>query len=283
MCACHSNSRRDRSARRGRSAAAPMRLLPAQGFGARSRRREGRRRCAPSAGLRPGRPRARSRHDGSDHLCAEFACAAAQARRPARPSAPGRGAQHFHADPLRAHCQGGNQTAPICDAARRHDGDHSGGVHDLRNEHRRRDAASVTTSFATLGDDHVGTEIDCAPGLLDAHHLLHPQRAYSVHARSGQRGPPDDTIRRLDRVEDGFEHLGVEGRPVWLMRERSIGKPPQHLPPLAELRRRTRHAIHAAQPSCRADGGSQLDLMPGPERSADDRNVDTQQVAERCS
>jgi hypothetical protein len=77
--------------------------------------------------------------------------------------------------------------------------------------------------------------------------------------------------RRRTLLKNRREHLVVKGSPGVVDRERPIGQVAQARPLGAQLVRRAHRRTDTPEASGVADGGGQVDLLPGPERCEDDR------------
>ena len=82
-----------------------------------------------------------------------------------------------HDDAAGSQTERRSQSAAIGDSAGCNDGSVTGDFDDLRDEHQRAHESAVSTCLAPLGDDDVRSAVNRTPGLLDVHHLLHPQAA----------------------------------------------------------------------------------------------------------
>ena len=83
-----------------------------------------------------------------------------------------------------AQAERGRQTSPIRDAPSSHDGQVSGDLDDLRDQHQSADEPAVSTGLTTLGDDDVGSAVDRTTCLVDVHHPCCIHRLPARWARS---------------------------------------------------------------------------------------------------
>ena len=128
----------------------------------------------------------------------------------------------------------------------------------------RADEAAVPAGFAALGDQHVGAAVEGPAGLVDVHHLLHPQAAGLVR--------PLDELAGIAHVvgdhrrtggEGGLERVGVEGPRLMVDGERPIGQVAQLGPLPLQIGERPGRRAKTAQPAGTADGRGELDLATG--------------------
>jgi hypothetical protein len=82
-------------------------------------------------------------------------------------------------------------------------------------------------------------------------------------------------------LQRGRERVLVERPHRVVDRERPVGPVAQSGPLVAQLGHAPQRRAEAAQPAGVAHGGRQIDLVPWSERRAEDRNVDTEHIAQR--
>jgi hypothetical protein len=120
------------------------------------------------------------------------------------------------------------------------------------------------------------------PRLCRAHDLLDPEDAGVVRSRDQVCG--HGQVER-DRVRARFQSRGeriVIERPRRVVdRERAVGELAQARPPGLQLIAAAHRRADAAEPAGPTDRHRELDLLPRTERRSDDRNLDTQELAQR--
>ena len=192
----------------------------------------------------------------------------------------GRGQEaRAHAHALRAERERRGQPAAVGDPAGRDHGDVAGHVDHLRDEHHRRHPAAVTARLAALGDDDVGAGGDRLLGLAAVDDLLDPAGCRRRgRGRSGPRVRPCGRRSRPERPRAWRRTRSSNGRLVWLIANggRSARAAAATAPQLGHVRRPVPRLPSAPLRQRRGE----VDLLPRPERGADDRRLDAEQSAE---